>query len=85
VKKHDTSVHLIGTWQERGKSVIIFCATENDMETSAYFRLLFGLYLLTSAKLHCRYNQLLQNREKFCEVTPEENIWLETSHELISF
>jgi hypothetical protein len=38
-----------------------------------------------SAKLHSRHNQLLQNCEKFCEVTPEENIWLETSHGLISF
>jgi len=50
------------------------------MKTNAYFQLLLGLYLLKSAQLHFRHNQLLQNHQKFCEVTPEEKIWLETSH-----
>jgi hypothetical protein len=42
------------------------------MKTNDYFWLLLGLYLLISAKLHDRHNQLLQNRQKFCEVTLEK-------------
>ena len=43
------------------------------MKTNAYFQLLLGLYLLISAKLQHRHNQLLQNCQKFCEVTLEES------------
>ena len=62
-----------------------FVQSGNGIKTNAYLQLLFGLYLLTSAKHHCSLNQLLQNHQKFCKVTPEENTWLEASHGLIFF